>query len=280
WRCSGEHREALQVAQPERERLAGHGKPANQYVVASTRLEALSHHDIFGATTPQRYPPALAHGPLERVERLGRQRTVLGNRRGGTAHFQVTVIAPATPRVRRPIRAAAGVPSRSNADTSAPARSGSTAIKRPPDVCASNSRTRIGSGTWAANFTSEASASRLRVVPPGIAPRSASSTAFGNSGTDAASISAATPLAASMLCKWPSRPKPVTSVAACTPPPVARIARAAPAFNVAIDCTAAPISAAVARSRFKAVVSTPVPIGLVSTSASPARARASVTMRL
>src|SRR5213593_34193 len=69
WRCSGEHREALQVAQPERERLAGHGKPANQYVVASTRLEALSHHDIFGATTPQRYPPALAHGPLERERR-------------------------------------------------------------------------------------------------------------------------------------------------------------------------------------------------------------------
>src|SRR3989441_7286861 len=88
WRCSGEHREALQVGKPERERLAGHGKPANQYVVASTRLEALSHHDIFGATTPQRYPPALAHGPLERVERLGRQRTVLRNRRGGTAHFR------------------------------------------------------------------------------------------------------------------------------------------------------------------------------------------------
>src|SRR5882762_10457397 len=59
WRCSGEHREALQVAQPKREQLAGHREPARQYVARSTRLEALGHHDIFGAAASQRYPPSL-----------------------------------------------------------------------------------------------------------------------------------------------------------------------------------------------------------------------------
>src|SRR5205807_2157383 len=83
WRRSGEHREGLQVAQPKHEQLAGHREPSRQYVVASARLEALGHYDIFGAAASQRYPPPLAHRPFERIERFGREGAVLRNRPGG-----------------------------------------------------------------------------------------------------------------------------------------------------------------------------------------------------
>src|SRR5207249_11533428 len=64
------------------------------------------------------------------------------------------------------------------------------------------------------------------------------------------------------LFRSPSRPNPVTSVAACTPTP--SMARAAPAFSVVIAVTAGATSASLSRSRLSAVVSTPVPSGLRS----------------
>ena len=72
-------------AQRKRKQLAGHREPARKDVVTATRLEALGHHDIFGASASQRYPPVLAHGPFQRVERVGRERTVFRN--GRSAHF-------------------------------------------------------------------------------------------------------------------------------------------------------------------------------------------------
>ena len=61
----------------------------------------------------------------------------------------------------------------------------------------------------------------------------------------AASIRAATPLAASIRCRWPSSPNPVTSVAARTP--AARAARLAPALSRVIEATAAWTTSAAAR---------------------------------
>ena len=90
-------------------------------------------------------------------------------------------------------------------------------------------------------------------------------------------ISPATPLASSRLDRWPSNPNPVTSVAACTP--TASIARAAAALRVVITATAGASSASERKSRFSAVVRTPVPIGLVSTSVSPGRAPVFRTIR-
>src|SRR6266849_5307696 len=167
--------------------------------------------------------------------------------------------------------------SRTSAATSALSRSGATAITSPPDVCASASRRRVGASTLAANWTASATSATFRFVPPGIAPRSVAARAPGKSGTAAARSSAARPLAASRVCRWPSRPNPVTSVAACTP--TASMARAAPALSVVIAATAGASSAALTRSRLSAVVSTPVPSGFVGTSASPGWAPAFVTMR-
>ena len=80
-----------------------------------------------------------------------------------------------------------------------------------------------------------------------------------------------------MLPRWPSRPKPVMSVAACAP--AAFIASAPCRFSVVIEAMAAASTLSGAALRLTAVVSTPVPIGLVSTSASPGRAPAFDTMR-
>ena len=173
--------------------------------------------------------------------------------------------------------AALGAPSRCNAATKSGARSGGTAISRPPDVCASASSIRTASPIPLANVTPSATLARLRSVPPAMAPRSAISRARGIRGTAAAVISAATPLASSKLRRCPRRPNPVTSVAAWTP--TATIARAAPALRVVITVTAGSRSASERRSRFSAVVSTPVPMGFVSTSRSPGRAAAFVTIR-
>ena len=94
-------------------------------------------------------------------------------------------------------------------------------------------------------------------------------------GTAAASISAATPLAAASSCTWPSRPKPVTSVSACAP--AARACSAARSLSVVMTLTARSTSAASASPRLIAVATAPAPSGLVSTSASPGRPPAFVS---
>ena len=77
-----------------------------------------------------------------------------------------------------------------------------------------------------------------------------------------------TPLATAISVPWPSRPKPVMSVHACTPLKVA-ITSAALLFNGASTTTASSATACGARSNLIAVPTTPVPIGLVSISTSP-----------
>jgi hypothetical protein len=101
----------------------------------------------------------------------------------------------------------------------------------------------------------------LALVPPETKPAAARSAAPGSSGTDAAPSRAATPLAASIRCRWPSSPNPVTSVAARTP--AASAAWLAPALSSVIEATAASITPAGAAPCLSAVATTPVPTALV-----------------
>src|SRR5215212_3350630 len=96
-------------------------------------------------------------------------------------------------------------------------------------------------------------------------------------GSDSNATSAPTLLAARMLPRCPSRPKPVTSVAALTP--TASAARAAPSLSVVMDRTASAMPASIRASRLRAVARMPVPSGLVSTSTSPAHPPALVRAR-
>ena len=104
-----------------------------------------------------------------------------------------------------------------------------------------------------------------------IAPAAANSRAPGSSGTAAASITTVISLRSAISAAWPSRPKPVTSVIACTP--AARAMCATWRLSRSIDSTAASKPGSWPSSRcLAAVSSTPVPTGLVSSSASPGRA--------
>src|SRR5204863_257246 len=77
------------------------------------------------------------------------------------------------------------------------ARSGATAASRPPDVIASVTSRRSGSTTPPSNRANVAASARLRREPPASAASvSSSSSTPLIAGTAAASISAATPLAA------------------------------------------------------------------------------------
>ena len=69
---------------------------------------------------------------------------------------------------------------------------------------------------------------------------------------------------------WPSKPKPVTSVAACTSN--RKATWQAVRFRVHMDSMAASTESLLARSCFRAVPITPVPRRLVRTSRSPGRA--------
>ena len=87
-----------------------------------------------------------------------------------------------------------------------------------------------------------------------------------------------TSLARAISLAWPSRPKPVTSVQACTSTAAsasaaARFERAHPGHGAFDD------AAAGARPNLMAVPTMPVPMGLVRISTSPARAPAFVQMR-
>src|SRR2546422_1694221 len=96
--CLRQDREALQIAQAERDQLAGHREPSRQHVVAFARLETLGHHDIFGAATPQRHPQMLAGGALQSIERLGREGPVLGGGARGRGPGAPTAPPTAPPR--------------------------------------------------------------------------------------------------------------------------------------------------------------------------------------
>ena len=86
-----------------------------------------------------------------------------------------------------------------------------------------------------------------------------------------------TPLASAIWDACPSRPKPVTSVAARAPNSTAT--SAARRFNPAIWRVMRAVSRGSRRPCFRAVARMPVPSGLVKSSRSPARAAALVSKR-
>ena len=180
---------------------------------------------------------------------------------------------PLSPWPTSPIRAA-GSPCARSSLSSAAAACGGAASRRPPEVWASCRRTESLAGIAASRTAQPRIRSVLALVPPETKPAAASSAAPGSSGTDAACSRAAAPLAASIRCRWPSRPNPVTSVAARTP--AARAAWLAPALSSVIEATAALITSAGAAPCLSAVATTPVPIALVRISRSPGAARSMV----
>ena len=187
------------------------------------------------------------------------------------------VIVPGCRRSRHRSRAAASVPCLGRRRR-ALGPSAATASSRPPDVCASASSSCSRLGRAPPKSTSGA---HERVV----ALRAARDHARGEQVADAVdhrdragSISAPTPEPTHSSRRWPSRPKPVTSVAACTPTSTRGVARAAFSVGHHLD-RGRRRAPRVAASRFTAVEITPSPIGFVSTSASPGCAPAFVSTR-
>ena len=118
-------------------------------------------------------------------------------------------------------------------------RARSVAASRPPDVIASHTSHRRASGTSSANVENSSAWARLRRVPPATALERVGQQLEtpAMAGTDSACTSAATPLASASSCRWPSSPKPVTSVIPRTP--AARAATDASRLSVVITSTAA-----------------------------------------
>src|SRR5580704_3577182 len=133
------------------------------------------------------------------------------------------------------------------------------------------------SGTAGSMFVKGLMRAVLARVPPETKPAAARSAAPGRIGTAEAVTVAAAPLAASMRCRWPSRPKPVTSVAAVTP--AARAVWLAAALSWVIEAMAASTTSGGGAPRLTAVAITPVPTGLVKISWSPGAARSMVISR-
>ena len=132
-------------------------------------------------------------------------------RPGSPARAQTTLIVPAGPSTRRPI----------SAPGTSRARSAGTAASRPPEVIASHTSHRRGSGTVAAKLANCSAWARLRRVPPATARSSVCHQQLEHAvdrgdrvgldlGRQHRSRSASS-------CRWPSRPKPVTSVSAWAP---------------------------------------------------------------
>ncbi len=144
------------------------------------------------------------------------------------------------------------------------------AISRPPEVWASARIICSGSGRSPKSVCARTDA-RFRFVPPGTTSRRARSRTRGSiNGIAPASSSAAAPDASSIRCRWPSRPNPVTSVAASAT--AFRIASAAARFVVVISATAAATRSSSARPRLIAVETIPRPSGFVRNSPAPAGA--------
>lgn len=98
-------------------------------------------------------------------------------------------------------------------------------------------------------------------------PSAAYSSASGKTGRARASISKPTAEPSTISQPWPRRPKPVTSVHAWTRSPSQ--ASAAARFSVTIEATMRSTAPGLARPPLIAVLTIPVPSGLVSTSRSP-----------
>ena len=133
-----------------------------------------------------------------------------------------------------------------------------TAASRPPEVIASHSSRRRGSGTSSAQVVN-VSASRA------VAPRAAGERVARRQQRRARRRSRAPrrrrprprrPLAAASSCRWPSSPKPVTSVSACAPAARACSARAVVERRHHLDRRARPAPAS-ASPRLIAVATAP-----------------------
>ena len=178
-------------------------------------------------------------------------------------HPSTDLLVPARPRPRRSRR-----PPGRRKDTPR-ARAGGTATQQTAGrLRIERERAIRGDRRPSSRRCAERYAS-LRSAPPVRVPARQSARAPGSSGSASPSILSVTPLARAMCEAWPSRPKPVTSVAqrdaeASAARLAARVQRAhrrvqrvACAFEDSSPC-------------FAAVASSPVPSGLVRTSRSPA----------
>src|SRR5947207_8793841 len=175
-----------------------------------------------------------------------------------------------------PIGAAQGVRCRLNNARTFLLSPGSTAISRPPLVCASLSKILSGSGVLFQS-TNLFAVSKLSRLPPGMQSRAIrSNTSAAMAGTRSAKISALTPLARHIDARWPSNPNPVMSVAAWAN------RRSAISAPTRLSCDMSAIvfleSARDVRFRLIPVVTIPVPSGLVKISTSPGRALALVNI--
>jgi len=208
---------------PEREHLAGQG----------SRPTSMSSRPLVSRRWAPRHircqdsaalPPCARHGPLEASEGVGRQGTVLANRRGASGHSRHR------DRGRHAARETADPCSRGRPlppptpPTSAPARSGSTAIRGHP-----TSARRTGGPESAPALGRQTLLQRPALAvacgPARNAPRSASSTASGTA-RDGCRIDLRCHTARGQhVMQVAQQAKSGHVGAACTPPPVARIAR-------------------------------------------------------
>ena len=173
----------------------------------------------------------------------------------------------------------AGAPASARRRSSRSAARGATAASMPPFVCASASTSRSASSIEDGRSVRGKTNSRFAAVPPGISPRRARSRTSGRMRSASARIVARALLARSIESRWPSRPKPVTSVSACTSFHDRASTSPAARFSVFICATAARISSGEASSFLMAETAMPVPSALVSSTTSPGRAPSFLKMR-
>ena len=170
-------------------------------------------------------------------------------------------------------RRRAGRSARPGMRAAAPPRAGRRRSSRRTPASARSGRGRRRTSR------SRSAYSRLRRVPPAIArsPRAAGRGRPRSRGPRSASTSAAQPLASASSCRWPSSPKPVTSVSACAPAR-ARGARRPSRVQRRHDRRPRARRARPAASpRLAAVLTAPAPSGLVRKSTSPGRPPAFVS---
>ena len=132
------------------------------------------------------------------------------------------------------------------------------------------------SSSPASDVNAPAHSMRPNVLPGRQKSRERSSTPS-NKGSASQSSTAATPDASSISCKCPTRPNPVTSVAACAP--AASMASAPARLSSIMESMTGRMPASSRSPARNAAFAMPVPSALVQNSASPGRAPELRTMR-
>mmetsp|Transcript_11578 Transcript_11578/g.34105 ORF Transcript_11578/g.34105 Transcript_11578/m.34105 type:complete len:739 (-) Transcript_11578:200-2416(-) len=171
--------------------------------------------------------------------------------------------------VTSPITAADVKPRARSSRTHASARSAGTDERSPPAVCGSKRAGYAGCCTACASLEIARRSRRLAGCSDEKMPWPMHSSTPGRIGTSPSRSRTRAFEADAISSRWPSSPKPVTSVHAL--PPWRISASAAGAFERTIPSVAAARAAPGAAPRIAAAKRTPVPSGFVRRSASPAR---------